>query len=254
LFEFMDQRQITLSADASLAEQAHVISDSGLLALPVVDEKSRLVGAMDASDVIRAMESEYTAGMYHLAGLSAGETAAQTDTTSAGYRTIWLVGNLAIAFMLAWIISSFASMIAGAALLVAFIPLAVRLASQAGMQSLTFMVHSLALGQVSADNQRQMMHRELVNGLMNGLLLGSVAGLLGGLWQGSMVLGLIIGVAVLINLLLASLAGAGVPLLFKALRLNPGHMSAMVVTTLTDVCGLGLLLGLATLALHGGYL
>jgi magnesium transporter len=233
------------------------MSDSGLLALPIVDEKGRLIGALDACDIIRAMEQESTSGMYHLAGLAGHETAEQTDitsATSAGYRTLWLLGNLAIAFLLAWIISSFSSIIAGAAILAAFIPLSLRAAGQAGMQSLTFIVRSLSLGQVDADNQRHILHREMMNGLINGLLMGGVAGVLVGFWQGSVVAGLIIGVAVLVNLLLAVVAGTSVPLLCKALHINPSRVSALLVTTLTDMGGLVLLFGLATLALQYGYL
>jgi magnesium transporter len=250
----MDRRQITLPADATLEEQARLMSESGLLALPVIDEKSRLVGAMDVTDIIRSIEGESTTEMYHLAGLNRDENAGQPTAATSGYRTFWLICSLLVALLAAWVISSFQSVLASALVLVVFIPLVIRPGGQAGMQTLTFVVRSLALGQFSRIKAGDVLNRELGSGIINGLLVGGLAGLAGWLWQGQPLLGLVVGIAVLGNLLLAVLVGVAIPMVCKALRIEPARASAMLVTMATDVCGLVLFLGLAGVALHLGYL
>jgi len=124
----------------------------------------------------------------------------------------------------------------------------------AGTQTLTFIVRSLALGEVSFRNARRTLLRELAIGLSNGLCIGLLVGVAGWLWQGSAALGVVIGLAMLGNLIVASLAGVVVPLTLKALRIDPALASSIFVTTVTDVCGFGLFLGLGALALQLGYL
>jgi magnesium transporter len=254
LFEFMERQQITLSHRATLEEQANLMSETGLLALPVVDDQGRLVGAMDSSDLIRTMRDESTAEMYHLAGIQKSENVAQPTASSASYRSAWLLANLGVALLLAWFISGFAQVITSAVVLVALLPLVLRPAQHAAMQGATMTVRSLALGQITLHNSRAMLSREMLGGLFNGLVLGGVASLVGWLWQGSMLLGMLVGLAVLVNLVLAVLAGVGVPLLCKAWNIDPTRMSGLAVTTITDICGLACLLGMGALALSAGYL
>ena len=89
------------------------------------------------------------------------------------------------------------------------------------------------------------MVRELFLGLINGILLGVVVGLVAYAWKGNYMLGVVLGIAMLGNMLVAGLAGAGVPLLLRSLRLDPAVSSAVFVTTFTDVIGFLLFLGLA---------
>lgn len=254
LFEFMDQRQVTLPHNATLEQQAHLMSESGLLALPVIDDKGRLIGAMDVSDLIRAMQQESTAEMYHLAGIKADETAERPSAASDSYRTSWLLGHLLIGLVIAALISGFQSTIASVALLVAFMPLAGKIGGQVGRQTLTFMIRSLSLGQINSDNTRHILNRELQSAFINGLAIGSLATLIGWVWQGQMMLGLVLGVAVLGSIILAALAGVLVPLICQALHIKPARLSALVVNAATDIFGFAAFLGLAALALHLGYL
>ncbi len=254
LFEFMDRWMITLPHDASLEQQAHLMSESRLLALPVVDEKGRLVGAMDASDLIHAMQHESTAEMYHLAGISKDETLSQPAAARSTYRLLWLAANLLIAFSLAWIIHSFGSLLASFMVLAAFLPLVTRIGMQASGQTLTLLVRSIKLGQLPPSSTRQLVSRELLGGLLNGLLIGGLAGF--GCWlvQGQAILGVIVAVAVLAAILVASLAGVGVPLACRALKLDPSRAATITVSALADVCGIICLLELTSLAMGMGYL
>lgn len=250
----MSREVVSLPADMDPEQQAHILGDSGFLALPVVDEDGRLVGSLDATELLEAVEDEATEDMYRLAGVARDEELERPVAQAARDRVFWLTINMATAFLAAAVVSRFQGVIAHAAILAAFMPVVAGQGGNAGTQTLTFIVRSLALGEVSFHNARRTLARELLIGLCNGLCIGLLVGLIGFAWQGSAALGLIIGVAMLGNLLIAALAGVAVPLTLKALRIDPALASSIFVTTATDVCGFTFFLGLGALAMQMGYL
>lgn len=250
----MSREVVSLPAAMDPGRQAHILGASGFLALPVVDAEGRLVGSLDATELLGAVEDEATGAMFRLAGVARGEELARPVARAARDRAIWLALTLAGACLAAAVVGSLAGVIAHAAILAAFIPIVVGLGGSAGTQTLTFIVRSLALGEVSRASARRALLRELRIGLCNGLGLGLLAGLVGFAWQGSAALGVVVGAAVLGNLLVAALAGVAVPLALKALRIDPARASSLLVATATSVCGLALLLGLGALAAQLGYL
>jgi magnesium transporter len=245
---------ISLPDTLPAEEQAHILSESGLPALPVVDAEGRLVGAVDAGDLLDAVEEEATEDMYRLAGVNKDEEVSRPLGRAARDRVFWLVINLGTAFLAASVVSGFQSVITQAAVLAAFMPIVAGQGGNAGTQTLTFIVRSLALGEVRFANARQILLREAAIGLCNGLCIGLLVGLLGWLWKGIPALGLVVGVAMLGNLIMASLAGVAVPLTLKALSIDPALASSIFVTAVTDVCGFFFFLSLGMLALQMGYL
>lgn len=245
---------VSLPATMPVEEQARILGDSGFLALPVVDEDGRLVGSLDATELLDTVQEEATEDMYRLAGVAADEEIARPITRAARDRVFWLVINMATAFLAAAVVSQFEGVIAQAAMLAAFMPVVAGQGGNAGTQTLTFIVRSLALGAVTFHNARRTLLRELFIGVCNGVSIGLLVGLIGWLWQGNPALGVVIGLAMLGNLIMASLAGVIVPLTLKALRIDPALASSIFVTTVTDVCGFALFLGLGALALGMGYL
>lgn len=245
---------ISLPATMPAEEQAHILGDSGFLALPVVDEAGRLVGSLGATELLDTVEEEATEDMYRLAGVAADEEIERPIARAARDRVFWLMINMVTAFSAAAVVSRFESVIAQAAVLAAFMPVVAGQGGNAGTQTLTFIVRSLALGEVSFRNARRTLLRELCIGICNGLTIGLLVGVVGWLWQGSAALGIVVGLAMLGNLILASLAGVVVPLGLKALKIDPALASSIFVTTVTDVCGFALFLGLSALALGMGYL
>jgi magnesium transporter len=254
LFELMDRRQVTLPHDASLEEQAHIMSETGLQALPVVDEDGRLVGALDMNDLLNAMKDEATERLYHLAGVGKHETIDRSLFDSVRDRLLWLACGFIGIFLAVWMVSLFESSIAQVVVLALFIPIILDQGRSAGMQTLTLVVRSLALGKVTFDNARHVLRRELVGSTLTGLGLGVLVGAAGYLWQGSAALGLIAAVVTVLNLLVAAVVGVLIPLALKRLQLNPACGSAVLVTTATGLCGLFFFFGLSTLALQMGYL
>ena len=118
-------------------------------------------------------------------------------------------------------------------------------------QTLAVVVRGLALNEVTWDNARRVVGKEVGVGFANGLVNGIVAGVFVWLWQGAvikaLVLGSVISTAMLINLIIAAVAGTLVPLILKRFNADPAIASTVFVTTCTDVGGFLSFLGLATL-------
>ncbi len=254
LFEFMNRLVTTLPYNASLEEQLHLACKSGLLALPVVDEQGKLVGAMDMSDLMNAIEQRMNRDLSHLAGISRHEQPERPLFATARDRLLWLVANLLPVFLVAAVVSLFSSVLASVAMLAAFLPVVGSLSSRAGIQTLGLTMRSLALGDINATSAKQMLSREVMVGLINGVFIGILAGTIGWLWQGSTVLGMLVCLVMLLNLPVAALTGLLVPLACRWLKLDPSLGSTTLVTMLTDVCGFALLLGMGALLLQMGYL
>jgi magnesium transporter len=126
-----------------------------------------------------------------------------------------------------------------------FLPVVAGQGGIGGTQTVTLVVRSMALGEIPRHMGLRLLARELSLGLINGALLGLVVGLVAWGWKNNLTLGIVLGCAMLGNMLVAALAGAGVPLLLRHLRMDPAVSSAVFVTTFTDVVGFLLFLGLA---------
>ena len=130
--------------------------------------------------------------------------------------------------------------------LAVFLPVVAGQGGIGGTQTLTLVVRSMALGEISKRGGFRLLGREISLGVIHGLLLGIAVGLVAYLWKGNYMLGIVLGMVMVGNMIIAGLTGAGVPLILTRLRIDPAVASAVVVTTCTDVIGFLLFLGLAT--------
>ncbi len=254
LFELMDRRQITLPYDATLAEQVQLMSETGLMALPIVDEDGKLVGALDTNQLIAAVKDETTEALYHLNGVNKKETLESTLFNTVGSRIGWLLLHVVSLGILAWLISFFEGTLTHIALLAAFIPLILGQGRSAGMQTLTFTVRSLMVGTIRRSNVQKVLRHELLVGVANGLVIGLVVAFAGWLWQDNSILGLVAGVAAGGALLMGTIAGVVVPLLLKAFHANPSRGASLLVTGVTHLTALSLFFGVSTWMIQLGYL
>ena len=187
--------------------------------------------------------------MQRMVGLS-GEEAAETPWMhSVRNRLPWLYFNLATAFLAGWVVSLFETTIAKYAVLAIFLPIIAGQGGNAGTQTLTIIVRSIALGELPEKRHRSILVKEILVGLLNGLAIGLVVGAVSWLWRGEFVLGVITFAAMAMNMVAAGIAGVLIPLGLRALRIDPALASAILLTTVTDVVGFFLFLGLAALTL-----
>jgi magnesium transporter len=217
--------------------------------LPTVDADGRLVGVITADDVIDVIQEEATEDIYRLAGLDVEEDLYRSIFTTSRRRLIYLAVNLPTALLAAFVVSIFEPTVEQLAVLAVFMPIIAGMGGNAGIQTLTLIVRSIALGEVALRDAWRTLRREVLVGLINGLVFGLLIGGIAWLWEGLPLLGVVAAVAMLLNMVAAAIAGTIVPLLLKRVGADPALASGVLVTTFTDVTGYFCFLGLATLFL-----
>ncbi len=232
-------------------EVAHIFEKYDVLALPVVDEHGKLIGRITADDVIDVIQEEATEDMYRLAALSDQDDLAEPVGITARRRGIWLAVNLITAIAASFVIAQFEATIAQVVALAILMPIVASMGGIAGTQTLTVIVPGIALGRITFANARRALIKEVSVGLVSGLTFAVIIAVVASLWfpQLGMKLGYIIAAAMMINLFVAGLAGAMIPLTLQRLNIDPALASGTILTTVTDVVGFFAFLGLATMFL-----
>ena len=242
--DIADRDIISVNAETDQEEAARLMERYNLIQLPVVDQDGRLTGVILSEDMVDVVEEEATEDMYRIASV-AGERVMGPLGNSLRRRLPWLYINLATLLLAGLMISFFESTISELIALAVFLPVVAGQGGIGGTQTVTLVVRSMALGEVPRNLGLRLLSREVSLGLINGALLGLVVGLVAYGWKGNATLGIVLGMAMLGNMLIAGLAGAGVPLLLRRLDMDPAVSSSVFVTTFTDVIGFLLFLGLA---------
>ncbi|MEM9446163.1 MAG: magnesium transporter [Verrucomicrobiota bacterium] len=248
--ELMDRDVRCVSVHADQEEVATLFQRYHFNSIPVVDDFQRLQGIILSDDVIEIVQEEATEDMQRMVGLSGEEMLDTSWRTSVRNRLPWLCVNLATAFAAGLVVSIFEETIAQYAVLAIFLPIIAGQGGNAGTQTLTILVRSLALSEVSLQQQRAALVKEVVVGLINGISIGLIVGLVSWVWKGNLSLGIITCLAMALNMLVAAVAGVLIPLGLKSLKIDPALASAIMLTTVTDVIGFFVFLGLAALGMQ----
>ncbi|MDP6604938.1 MAG: magnesium transporter [Dehalococcoidia bacterium] len=235
--------------DTDQEEVARVVASYNLLAMPVVDEEHKLVGIITVDDVIDVIKDEATEDIYRLAGMAGDEHVSTPAKEALRKRLPWLGVNLATAVMAAMVVALFQETISQVVALAVFMPVVAGMGGNAATQTLTVTVRGIALGELTWGNSRKALVKEMLIGLGNGLVLGLVAAGVAWAMQGDPILGMILGLAMVLNMLVAATAGTLIPIVLRALNVDPALASSVFITTLTDVFGFLSFLGLATVFL-----
>jgi magnesium transporter len=238
---------ISVRVDMDQEEVARQVASYNLLAIPVVDEENKLVGVITVDDVIDVIKDEATEDVYRLAGVAGDDRVFATAFESLRKRVPWLEVNLVTAFIAASVVALFEGTISQATALAVFMPVVAGMGGNAATQTLTVIVRGIALGELTWANSRKALVKEALVGLGNGIACGLVAAIVVWLWKGDMWLGAILLGAMVINMFVAATAGTLIPLLLRALKIDPALASSVFITTLTDVFGFASFLGLGTI-------
>ncbi len=241
---------ISARVDTDQEEVARQVASYNLLAIPVVDEENKLVGVITVDDVIDVIKDEATEDIYRLAGVSSDERVFTPPPESLRKRFPWLVINLATAFLAAAVVGLFQGTISQWIALAVFMPVVAGMGGNAATQTLTVIVRGIALGELTWSNSRKALFKELLVGMGNGVATGLIAAAAAWVVVRDATLGFVLMMAMILNLLVAAMAGTLVPLGLRALRIDPALASTVIITTFTDVCGFASFLGLAALFLR----
>jgi magnesium transporter len=216
------------------------------ISAPVVDENGKLLGRITIDDIVDVIREESDHSIMSMAGLGDTEDTFAPVLKTMRSRAVWLSINLGMAFLASLVINQFAATIDQVVALAVLMTVVANMGGVAGNQTLTLVVRSMALGQIGRTNALWLMRREIAVGLLNGLLLATLAGLIAHWWFVDTLLSFLFAAAMIINLVTAALSGAALPLILKALRVDPALAGSMALTTITDSVGFLSFLGLAT--------
>jgi len=227
-------------------EVGRLLSRYNLASIGVVDGLGRLVGRVTFDDVIDVMEMETTEDILRFAAVSEEEQIRGSTADAIRSRLPWLIANLFTAVAAASVVYFFQDTIEQIVVLAAVMPIIAGMGGNAGTQALAVTIRRIALSDESLTERWQVIGKELMVGLVNGFVIGTIIALAGLLLADNPLFGVVVMLAMWGNLIVASAAGAFIPILLESLGADPAVASSIFVTTLTDLVGFFLLLGLAT--------
>lgn len=239
---------VGIPADMPAEDVARLFEQRDLISAAVLDRDRRLLGRITVDDVVDVIQERAEHTMRSMVGL--GEDDIFSSVLSSTRRRVpWLAISLLSVFLAVWVIGRFEATLRELVALAILMPIVAGMGGIAGSQSLTISIRGLALGQISRKNARSLLLKELAVGLFNGALWAAVVAGVATLWFGDRGLGLIIGLAMIINLVVAALAGTAIPLVLKRMGIDPAIAGGVILITVTDVVGFMTFLGLATIFL-----
>jgi magnesium transporter len=236
---------ISAHTDEEQEEVARLVAEYNLLALPIVDEEDKLVGIVTVDDVIDVVQEEAAKDVLALAGVTPEEQISTKASRSLRLRAPWLIINLGTAFIASFVISRFDKTTAEMGFLVPLMSIPMGMGGNAATQAVTVVVRGLALNQLSSVRRATL--KEAFVGAGNGLITGLICAVVVAVATQKILLGVVLGLAMVINLMVAGLAGLLIPTGLKKIGVDPAVASSVFVTTCTDVCGSFSFLGIATL-------
>jgi magnesium transporter len=248
--ELLDDSQPAIRAGTSVAEVAAEFENRRHVSAPVVDDENVLLGRITVDDVLDVVRDEAEHSVLSMAGLHEEDDMFAPIWAASKRRALWLGINLLTAFLASWVIGNFEATLEKVVALAVLMPVVASMGGIAGTQTLTLIVRGLALGQVSWDNARPLLSREILISLLNGLLWSSVVAAIAQVWFGDYRISLVIASAIGLNLLAAAFCGVMIPLTLKRFAIDPALAGGVVLTTVTDCVGFLAFLGLATLVLR----
>lgn len=214
-----------------------------LVALPVVDDRGRLLGRILHDDAADVLEEEAEEDIMHMAGATTRELElVYTDQVLkiAGVRLPWLLATLAGLTVPAFLVSAFQVSFPKMMTLVPFIPVIGAMGGNIGSQSSTIVVRGFATGRVDIHNLRRFLVKELIIGLLMGVACGLLAGVVAIVWRGNPLLAVTVAVSMLAAMITAALLGVLVPYFFRLVNIDPAIAAGPLVTTINDATAIGI--------------
>ena len=246
--DIMNTQFKTIPIDTDQEEIALGFKQNNLISAPVVDKSCKIVGQINHDDIIDIIEEEAEEDLLRLSGVQSG------DTYSAVLQTIksrftWLLINLLTAIAASFVIAIFESSLKQVVALAILMPIVASMGGNAGTQTLTVAVRSLALREITRANALRVIGKEFAVGAINGVIFATIIGTVASYWFNLPLLGFVIAAAMILNLIIACLSGILIPLILDKTGIDPAIASTVVLTTITDIFGFFTFLGLGSIYL-----
>ncbi len=253
----MDYQFVSITADLDQEEAIKIFEKYDLVALPVTDSEGHLLGIVTVDDIIDALREEQTEDFTKFSAIETEHigldfiTGLKEVPLKKIYRAriIWLTALLIMDLITGGIIQSFEKTIAKYVVLVTFLPVLIDTAGNAGAQSATLVIRALALGTVKIRDWAYLLGRELLVAGALGVTMGLGISVMGIIRGKSILIAQVVVLAMIINVIVGSLIGVLLPFIFVKLKKDPATASTPLITTLADIIGTGIFLGIAHLML-----
>ncbi len=227
---------------------AYLFKQYDMVESPVVDDKGRVIGVITIDDIVDIIEEEAEDDILKLGGVTEGDFY-KTVLSTTRSRFPWLLINLATAVLASFVIGLYTDVLQQVVMLAVLMPIVASMGGNAGTQTLTVAVRAIATNDLSSANAIRIIWKESLVGGINGILFALLIGVGVWLYMGDVQVGQIMAIAMIINLLVAGIAGILVPIILDKLNTDPAVSSTVFLTTITDVAGFFIFLGTARIIL-----
>ncbi|MGD9648839.1 MAG: magnesium transporter [Pirellulales bacterium] len=249
--DIMISRPLSVSSETSLDDLAAFFDRYDFLGVPVIDAKGTLLGIAQKSAVEEALGDRYGDDFLKTQGIVGGDEIRTMPLLRRSRRRLaWLSINIVLNCIAASVIALFQDTLSAVIALAIFLPIISDMSGCSGNQAVAVSLREMSLGLVRPTEVVRVWLKEMAVGLINGLALGMLLGVVAWFWIGNPYLGLVVGSALCLNTMLAVSLGGIVPLVLKRFSVDPAIASGPLLTTVTDLCGFLLVLGIATLLLE----
>ena len=238
----------TINVLTDQEEVAFQFNKYAMVSAPGINNNEEVIGSITVDDVVDVIEEEREEDILKLGGVGQADIYdAVIDTTKS--RFSWLLVNLLTAVIASIVIGFFQASIEKVVALAVLMPIVASMGGNAGTQTLTVSVRALAMKELTTSNAFKIIAKETLVGGINGIIFALIIGMLSSYWFEDYLLGIVIAMAMIINLLIAGMAGILIPITLNKFKVDPALASGVILTTITDVFGFLSFLGLASILL-----
>lgn len=244
-----DSEDQYLNADTTEEEVAVFFVKNDLLSVAVVDDNKQVLGRITADDVVTIVREQGEHTYLGMAGLDEESDTFAPVKQSIRKRILWLLITISATYLSTFVIAIFEPTIEKVIALAILMPITSAIGGAAGNQTLALVLRGMLLRQIGQSNFRWLLSREvlvsLANGIMLAVLIAAVTYWRFEDWQ----LSTVICLSIIANLLISAVLGSSLPLMLKKVNIDPAISGNIILTTITDIMGFSLFLGLATMML-----
>ena len=251
LKDIMIKDVISVPVNMDRENVAKIVEKYDLLAVPVVDEKNKLVGIITVDDVIDIIREETTEDIYKMAGTTEDELLiGDKPLKVAKVRFPWLMVTFIGELISGTVINFFHGRLQDFAILASFMPIIMAMGGNVGNQSATILIRGVALGKIDKKELGKVMFKEIRVGMALGIIMGVLLAVVASLWHGNPKIGLIVGVAMFSALTFAAFTGTFVPAILIKMNFDPAVGASPFISTLNDITGLTIYFSVSTFLMY----
>ena len=250
--DFMEDNVITVTTNEDKEEVAKMFDKYDFLALPVVDNENRLVGIVTVDDAMDVMSEENEEDFEIMAAMTPSEDDYLKESVITQYknRIVWLLVLMLSSIITGKIITNYEVTFSAIPLLVSFIPMLMDTGGNCGSQASTMVIRALATDEIEPKDVLKVWWKEARIGVMCGVTLGLVNGIRIFIQYHDLGIAIVIACTLCLTAVLAKSLGCFLPLLAKAIHLDPAYMASPLITTITDACSLAIYFNIALRVLN----